>query len=463
MHPLRSPPVCLLAFVLFFVLLVAPVAGTVRIVPIGDSITQGTLQNDDGLSHPTYRYWLWQALQSSGYDVDFVGSVDQPVLPYSFDQENEGHDGYRTRDFLTGDRLKTWLTGYSPDIAIVHLGSNDAMDGVPVETTIGNLKQIVTILRAKNPSIVILIGTVIPRGGYGPNLPALNSAIPGIAASMSTPSSPIVIVDQFTGYDAYDDNQPLRYLHPNRQGEQKIAARYAAALAPFLEEPGPYRDLPIPGRIEAEDYDRGGAGVAYHDTTAGNQGGAYRHDDVDIEQMAGGGYDLCFVRDGEWVTYTVQVAAAGEYAATFRTAAWSGGHTVSLSVDGSSAGTAVLPNTGSSEIYADTTILVSLPAGTHTLTLRFAGDGENLDYVAFTAVPATTLQPVPPSTLLPTDPNHDGVYEDLDGNGFADFNDVVLFFNQMDWIAENEPLAAFDVNRNGQVDFEDIVRVFSLL
>lgn len=39
------------------------------------------------------------------------------------------------------------------------------MDGVPVETTITNLKQIVTVLRAKNPSIVILIGTVIPRAG----------------------------------------------------------------------------------------------------------------------------------------------------------------------------------------------------------------------------------------------------------------------------------------------------------
>lgn len=132
MHPLRSIPVCLLVTVLFLLLLVAPVVGTVRIVPIGDSITQGTLQNDDGLSHPTYRYWLWQTLKSRGYDVDFVGSVDQPQLPYSFDQDNEGHDGYRTRDLLGTDRLKTWLTGYSPDIAIVHLGSNDAMDGVPV-------------------------------------------------------------------------------------------------------------------------------------------------------------------------------------------------------------------------------------------------------------------------------------------------------------------------------------------
>ncbi len=39
---------------------------------------------------------------------------------------------------------------------------------------------------------------------------------------------------------------------------------------------------PIPGTIEAENYDLGGEGVAYHDATAGNSGGLYRTDDVDI-------------------------------------------------------------------------------------------------------------------------------------------------------------------------------------
>ena len=31
-----------------------------------------------------------------------------------------------------------------------------------------------------------------------------------------------------------------------------------------------------PGIVQAEDYDKGGEGVAYHDLTAGNDGGAYR-------------------------------------------------------------------------------------------------------------------------------------------------------------------------------------------
>jgi len=66
-------------------------------------------------------------------------------------------------------------------------------------------------------------------------------------------------------------------------------------------------------------------------------------------------------------------------------------------------------------------------------------------------------------TKLPTDPNHDGLYEDLNGNGALDFNDVVIFFNQMDWIAGNEPISLFDFNRNGQIDFNDIVRLFNMV
>ena len=52
------------------------------------------------------------------------------------------------------------------------------------------------------------------------------------------------------------------------------------------EEYGPYGDAParIPGTIEAENYNKGGAEVAYHDESKGNEGGKFRKDDVDIYQ-----------------------------------------------------------------------------------------------------------------------------------------------------------------------------------
>ncbi len=70
---------------------------------------------------------------------------------------------------------------------------------------------------------------------------------------------------------------------------------------------------------------------------------------------------------------------------------------------------------------------------------------------------------VPPSALLPTDTDGDRLYDDVNGNGRKDFADLVLYFNQMTWIAANEPVAAFDYNRNGRIDFADVVWLFSRL
>jgi PKD repeat protein len=70
------------------------------------------------------------------------------------------------------------------------------------------------------------------------------------------------------------------------------------------------------------------------------------------------------------------------------------------------------------------------------------------------------IVPLPGFSNLPTDPDGDCLYEDLNGNNRLDFADVVLYFNQMEWIAANEPVSAFDFNRNGRIDFNDIVKIF---
>jgi PKD repeat protein len=64
------------------------------------------------------------------------------------------------------------------------------------------------------------------------------------------------------------------------------------------------------------------------------------------------------------------------------------------------------------------------------------------------------------SSPAPSDPNGDGSYEDLNGNGRLDFNDVILYFQNMAWIRENEPVGCFDYNANGNVDFADLILLF---
>jgi hypothetical protein len=68
--------------------------------------------------------------------------------------------------------------------------------------------------------------------------------------------------------------------------------------------------------------------------------------------------------------------------------------------------------------------------------------------------------PLPSHANPPTDPDEDGLYEDLNGNGVLDFDDVVQFFKHMEWIEANEPITCFDFNGNDRIDFDDIVQLF---
>jgi hypothetical protein len=62
--------------------------GGVKVMPLGDSITEGT-QIPGG-----YRIGLWQRFVSAGYRVDYVGS--QFNGPSSLgDHDHQGHPGWR--------------------------------------------------------------------------------------------------------------------------------------------------------------------------------------------------------------------------------------------------------------------------------------------------------------------------------------------------------------------------------
>ena len=90
----------------------------------------------------------------------------------------------------------------------------------------------------------------------------------------------------------------------------------------------------VPGRIEAEDYDLGGENVGYFDTTPGNEGGAYRTDDVDIKTSVEGGYATGWIMAGEWLAYTVNVQTEGIYTISARVGSALPGRTFHVEIDG---------------------------------------------------------------------------------------------------------------------------------
>ena len=231
--------------------------------------------------------------------------------------------------------------------------------------------------------------------------------------------------------------------------------------------------LPLTGgkvRIQAEDYDEGGQGTAYHDTTAGNSGHVYRENDVDIVGILRGGavfgYAVTSTAETEWTRYTVLSpgTVAADYPLTLRVATWAAFQSIGTSVNGTAGETVFLPNTNFATTYTNVNTTVRLGAGWNTVRLFYHGSAMNVD--SFTIDPAgvrPVVLAVPPGASLPTDTNGDGIYDDVNGNGRKDFADVVLYFNQMIWIAANEPVACFDCNGNGRIDFADVVWLFNHL
>ena len=198
-----------------------------RIMPLGDSITQGSRRYD------SYRRPLWHQLQAAGHKVNFVGSSARnhwggPPND-DFDRDHEGHWGWTINQIL--EHLPAWAAAAKPDAVLIHLGTNDLFQGDDPETIARELRDVIAVLRGVNPRVALFVAELIPARDMKAHYPPVNARIRGLVA-LAADESPILIVDQHTGFDlaahTYDG------VHPNTLGEAHLAARWFAALDAWL-------------------------------------------------------------------------------------------------------------------------------------------------------------------------------------------------------------------------------------
>ncbi|HVT87667.1 MAG TPA: NPCBM/NEW2 domain-containing protein [Tepidisphaeraceae bacterium] len=207
---------------------------SVRIMPLGDSITSSFG------GHASYRFFLYNQLLQAGYDVDFVGSQTlnngQAPLYSNFDKDNEGHSGWRADEVAAN--TVAWATANNPDIVLLHVGTNDIGQGQSNDSTAADIGTIIDNLRSVNPNVKILLAQIIPTtGGNVGQYSLLNGLIATLATQKNTAQSPVILVDQFTGFNASTDT--FDGNHPNDSGERKMSAKWFAALASVLPAPTP--------------------------------------------------------------------------------------------------------------------------------------------------------------------------------------------------------------------------------
>jgi lysophospholipase L1-like esterase len=196
------------------------IASTLNILCIGDSITQG---GRGGRPEYTYRLPLQKMLIATGRNVDFIGTqkkgLDGSPWPASFDPDHEGYYGQTTAQVMQhlADHLPQLE---APDIALIHLGTNDGWN----ETT-KSMREIVRLLRVKNPRIEILIAEPPVMGLKGTWLRFQISRMAGEVRSAKSPVRTVPMPNGWGPQDTFD------LIHPNERGQMRLAIQWLAAIA----------------------------------------------------------------------------------------------------------------------------------------------------------------------------------------------------------------------------------------
>ncbi len=163
----------------------------------------------------------------------------------------------------------------------------------------------------------------------------------------------------------------------------------------ILEAQKPFNGTPakIPGTIQAEEFDFGGEGNAYHDMDEQNRNGDTRNEGVDMNATAVG-----YTQKGEWIEYTVEVETSGTYEVEAEVASGNDGAAFTLYMDntmivpgedGTPGGFIDVPNTGDWKTFTTVKKEVNkLSKGTHILKVEITGDFLDLDFLKFNLLEA---------------------------------------------------------------------------
>lgn len=180
---------------------------------------------------------------------------------------------------------------------------------------------------------------------------------------------------------------PRASLGGGKDGANSVVIRNRSSR-PYSGKP-----IPIPGLVEAENFNRGKAGIAYSDVDPENQGAKYREKtSVDIEKRkdASNGFGIGWTKKGEWLLYTVQVAKTGTYDLSMPVASNKKGGTLHLEINGKNiSGPIAIPDTGGWDKLMEVEVSgVKLTKGVQIIKVVMDSVGESgstgdIDYFKF--------------------------------------------------------------------------------
>ena len=232
---------------------------TIKIMPLGDSITWGT--NPNAANSPGYRRSLYLQLTNAGYTVDFVGSLIGG-LPTDFDRDNEGHPGWEAGlpDHVSiggSPALESYLGGYlttsHPNIVLLQAGTNDISENEDGSNVATQVKRLLDTIYTHDNTTITFVCKIIDRADFlskHNKTIDLDTALANRVNSLQTAQkNKVVLVDMYSAlgvywgnfgnpnfsYDSGDPTNSLLTLHPNNTGYQVMADTLFKKLQNFYQ------------------------------------------------------------------------------------------------------------------------------------------------------------------------------------------------------------------------------------
>jgi acyl-CoA thioesterase I len=199
---------------------------TLRIMPLGDSNTEGYPQMEGG-----YRVQLWNRLYAEGFTVDMVGSM---IDAFEWAQpRHEGHSGWTINDLDT--HIVDWLNTSNPDIVLLMIGTNDILTGQH-DLMRSRMEALIDKIYATKSNVRLIVAKLLPIWGEPANTQVrlFNTTLTSIVGARASQGRRITLVDMNTPFDA---NDLIDGVHPTGEAAAKMGDIWADAVSKLLHDP----------------------------------------------------------------------------------------------------------------------------------------------------------------------------------------------------------------------------------
>jgi hypothetical protein len=206
-----------------------------RILPLGDSITEGTPVLGG------YREPLYRLLTNAGYRVSFVGTCSNSEMPNLPEPHHEGHACYRIEHLDAG--FCAWANAVpDPDVILLLIGVNDFAQNQDPQHAIDRLDHLIWRIVSNRPAARLIVANLILRTDYPDIDPMIqklfNPFVPGLVARYAAAGSQVSFLDLRPGLLSSDLADGI---HPNPGGCCKLATNWFSAITNLVSPLGDAR------------------------------------------------------------------------------------------------------------------------------------------------------------------------------------------------------------------------------